>query len=155
MKRKITIYTLLCILFIGTVSCKDDLYIDDEKIGEGECMISGTVKFKPLTPTLNGNSRAAGNAIKAINSLCVLLYNEEGKLVNKYPINDYNIADPDPDRTGNNIAETKTPRATFSLIVPYGMYRIYAVANMGDLSEHNEAIQTVEGLKNISLQWDE
>ena len=155
MKRKITIYTLLCILFIGTVSCKDDLYIDDEKIGEGECMISGTVKFKPLTPTLNGNSRAAGNAIKAINSLCVLLYNEEGKLVNKYPINDYNIADPDPDRTGNDIAETKTPRATFSLIVPYGMYRIYAVANMGDLSEHNEAIQTVEGLKNISLQWDE
>ena len=83
MKRKITIYTLLCILFIGIVSCKDDLYIDDEKIGEGECMISGTVKFKPLTPTLNGNSRAAGNAIKAINSLCVLLYNEEGKLVKK------------------------------------------------------------------------
>lgn len=39
MKRKITIYTLLCILFIGTVSCKDDLYIDDEKIGDRKSVV--------------------------------------------------------------------------------------------------------------------
>ena len=141
MKCKITIYTLLCLLFIGTFSCKDDLYIDDERVGEGECVISGTVKFKPLTPTLNGNSRSAGDAIKAINSLCVLLYNEEGNLVNKYPVENYtitNIDRKDENRTesigGEDktllSAESETPRATFRLTVPYGKYYIYAVANL-------------------------
>ncbi|WP_065217902.1 MULTISPECIES: DUF4906 domain-containing protein [Butyricimonas] len=155
MKRKITIYTLLCLLFVGTFSCRDDLYIDDERIGEGECVISGTMKFKPFTPTLNGNSRSAGDAIKAIESLCVLLYDEGENLVNKYLINDYTISDPDPERTGENVAESSTPRATFQLTIPYGKYYIYAVANMGDLSDYRDSIQTVKGLKNIPLQWDE
>lgn len=166
MKRKITIYTLLCMLFISTVSCKDDLYIDDEKIGEGECVINGTVKFKPLIPTLNGNSRSVGNAIKAINSLCVLLYDdEERKLVNKYLV-DYTVTNIDRKSdnktesiSGENTtlpsAESETPRATFQLTIPYGKYYIYAVANMGDLSGYKEAIQTIEGLESISLQWNQ
>lgn len=166
MKCKITIYTLLCLLFIGTFSCKDDLYIDNERVGEGECVISGTVKFKPLTPTLNGNSRSAGDAIKAIKSLCVLLYNEEGNLVNKYPVENYtitNIGRKDENRTESiggedktlPLAESETSRATFRLTVPYGKYYIYAVANMGDLSEYNDAIKTITELKNISLKWNE
>ncbi|WP_292267035.1 hypothetical protein [Butyricimonas sp.] len=165
MKCKITIYTLLCLLFIGTFSCKDDLYIDNERVGEGECVISGTVKFKPLIPTLNGNSRSAGDAIKAIKSLCVLLYNEEGNLVNKYPVENYtitNIDRKDENRTESiggedktlPSAESETPRATFRLTVPYGKYYIYAVANMGDLSGYNDAIKTIAGLKNISLIWN-
>ncbi|MBC5622908.1 DUF4906 domain-containing protein [Butyricimonas hominis] len=165
MKCKITIYTLLCLLFIGTFSCKDDLYIDDERVGEGECVISGTVKFKPLTPTLNGNSRSAGDAIKAIKSLCVLLYNEDGNLVNKYPVENYtitNIKRKDENRTESiggedktlPLAESETPCATFRLTVPYGKYYIYAVANMGDLSGYNDVIKTIAGLKNISLIWN-
>ena len=47
-------------------------------IGEGESVISGTVKFKPLIPVLNGSTRTSGGVIKSINSLCVLLYDEEG-----------------------------------------------------------------------------
>ncbi len=165
MKCKITIYTLLCLLFIGTFSCKDDLYIDDERVGEGECVISGTVKFKPLIPTLNGNSRSAGDAIKAIKSLCVLLYNEDGNLVNKYPVENYtitNIKRKDENRTESiggedktlPLAESETPCATFRLTVPYGKYYIYAVANMGDLSGYNDVIKTIAGLKNISLIWN-
>lgn len=165
MKRKITIYTLLCLLFVCTFSCRDDLYIDDERIGEGECVISGTVKFKPFIPTLNGNSRSAGDAIKAIKSLCVLLYDEGKNLVNKYPVENYIVTNVDrknenrtesiggEDKTLSS-AESETPHATFRLTVPYGKYYIYAIANMGDLSEHNDAIQTIEGLKNISLRWN-
>lgn len=165
MKRKITIYALLCLLFGCTFSCRDDLYIDDERIGEGECVISGTVKFKPFIPTLNGNSRSAGDVIKAIRSLCVLLYDEGENLVNKYPVENYivtNIDRKNENRTESiggedktlSSAESETPHATFRLTVPYGKYYIYAIANMGDLSEHNDAIQTIEGLKNISLRWN-
>lgn len=84
MKRNITIYTLLCVLFLGTLSCKDDMPYGYGEIGEGECMISGTVKFKSFTPALSVNTRAVGDAIKEINSLCVLLYNESQNLQEKH-----------------------------------------------------------------------
>ena len=189
MKCKITIYTLVCMLFLGAVSCKDDLLYDNGEIGEGECVIGGTVKFTSFTPALNGNTRTAGNVIKAIESLCVLLYDEKGQLVKKYPLRPgdavnegvYKITDTDrknEDRTESvggedktfHSAETETPHADFKLTVPYGRYYIYAVANMGDLSDSStdenikkavgdinieDAIQTVEGLKNISLNWNE
>ena len=90
MKRNYLIYILLCILFLSTSSCKDDLLYGGGEAGEGKCVISGTVKFKSFTPALNGSTRTPGNAIKEINSLCVLLYDAntenpgQSKLVNKY-----------------------------------------------------------------------
>lgn len=186
MKRNITIYTLLCMLFLGTVSCKDDLLYDNNgEIGEGECLVSGTIKFKPLTPALNGETRAAGNTIKTINSLCVLLYDKDGNLVKKYPLQKgdasaegtYKLSeeertDKNPNETNDKgeplpPAESKTFHADFKLTIPCGQYYIYAVANMGDLSQNateltnaikedadiETAIQTIEGLKSISLQW--
>lgn len=174
MKRNITIYTLLCILFLNITSCKDDLLYGGGEMGEGQSVIRATVKFKPFTPTLNGSTRTAGNVIKAINSLCILLYDEEGSLMKKYPLTEgetvgegmYVIVD--ENREGDektetvgvednkkSSAESITPHATFKLTVPYGHYYIYAVANMGDLSGYTEKIKTVEGLKSISLKWNE
>lgn len=167
MKRNITIYALLCVLFLGALSCKDDMPYGYGEIGEGECMISGTVKFKSFTPALSVNTRAAGDAIKEINSLCVLLYDESQNLQGKYPLTPGTeagesvfVVDKNVPRTNGagkagetgEIAESSTPQAKFQLKIPYGKYHIYAVANM-DLSGHEEAIQTVEGLKSISLQW--
>ena len=43
--------------------------------------MTAIVEFKPLVPALNGASRTAGNAIKEINDLWVLLYSEDGNLV--------------------------------------------------------------------------
>lgn len=186
MKRNITIYTLLCMLFLGIVSCKDDLFDGNNgEIGEGECLISGTIKFKPLTPALNGSTRAAGDIIKSINNLCILLYDKERNLVKKYPLKKgdasaegtYKLSEEErpnknPNETndkGENLspAESKTPHADFKLTIPCGQYYIYAVANMGDLSNGSKeltnaikedanietAIQTIDGLKSISLQW--
>lgn len=177
MKRNFLTYIFLCILLFGTVSsCKDDLLYGGGIIGEGESVISGTVKFKPLTPALNGTTRTAGDAIKSINSLCVLLYDEQGNLVKKYPLtpaaggtttpNEGEYVLSDVERTNDKIesiggedknllpAESKTPHADFKLTVPFGRYYIYAVANMNDLSGHEEAIRTKKGLKSISLTWN-
>ena len=74
MKRNFLTYIFLCVLLLCTASCKDDLLYGGGVIGEGESVISGTVKFKPLIPVLNGSTRTSGGVIKSINSLCVLLY---------------------------------------------------------------------------------
>ena len=167
MKRNFLTYILLCILLLGSAACQDDPLYNGGETGEGESLVSATVKFKPLTPALNGNTRTAGNVIKNINSLCVLLYNEKGELLKTYPLTEgtgegqYQLEDKDrPDNNpDSNLppAEAQTPHANFKLKIPYGRYRIYAVANMEDLltnGDYSEAIKTADGLKSISLQWD-
>ena len=81
MKRNI-VYSLLCMLFICITACMDEpLGGEDDFTPGGKSMISATVEFKPLVPALNGTSRANGNAIESINSIWMLLYDTEGKLV--------------------------------------------------------------------------
>ena len=80
MKRNFLTYILLCILLLGSAACQDDPLYNGGETGEGESLISATVKFKPLTPALNGNTRTAGNVIKNIEDLCVLLYNEKRRV---------------------------------------------------------------------------
>ena len=176
MKQNFSIYIFLCILFLGSAACQDDLFNKGGEIGEGESLVSATVNFKPLTPALNGHTRAAGDIIKSINSLCVLLYNEEGELLKTYPLTEatqgtapgegeYTLTDMgrSGDKKTESIggenkdlpsAESETPHADFKLTIPYGRYYIYAVANMGDLSIYSNAIKNIEGLKSISLTWD-
>ena len=86
MKRNFLTYILLCILLLGSAACQDDPLYNGGETGEGESLVSATVKFKPLTPALNGNTRTAGNVIKSIGNLCVLLYNEKGELLKTYPL---------------------------------------------------------------------
>lgn len=188
MERNFLTYILLCILFFTSSSCRDDLPLyGGGEVGEGESVISATVKFKSFTPALNGSTRTAGDAIKAINSLCVLLYDEDGNLVRKYPLKPggasgegtYKLSDDKSrennektDSNGNTFlsAEKNTPHADFQLTVPYGRYYIYAVANMGDLSNKpvdedlkeaigdvsvEDSIKTIRGLRNIPLRWNE
>lgn len=105
----------------------------------------------------------AGDAIRNIESLCVLVYDMDGKLINKYPIKksateqvpDYTEGEMErKDEEGQDrIAESKTPYARFSLKIPYGRYRMYAVANMGDLTDYTDEIETMTGLKSILLTW--
>lgn len=174
MKRNFLTYIFLCVLLLCTVSCKDDLLYGGGVIGEGESVINGTVKFKPLIPVLSGSTRTSGGVIKSINSLCVLLYDEEGNLVKKYPLTpaianiptegEYVLSEEKRTEQKNESiaaedknlppAESETPHASFRLTVPFGRYYIYAVANMDDLSEYEDAIKTKEGLKSISLIWN-
>ena len=153
------LYSLVCVLLLGVTACADEEIRPFDEIPEGETTVSATVEFNPLTPALETRA-VAGDAIKNIESLCVFVYGMDKKLVSKHVIKNgttevpgYTVGEMTrEDKTGNGIiAESKTPYARFNLKLPYGCYRIYAVANMGDLSGYD--FETVDELKGISLTW--
>ena len=157
MKRDL-IYSLLCILFICFTACEDEPLGEDDDFTPGaKSTVTAIVEFKPLVPALNGTSRTAGNVIKEINDLWVLLYSEDGNLVEMKKIESLQpIAVNREDlKPGEPYAESETSRVSFKLVVPQGRYYVYAVANLDlDLPKYEESIQTREGLKGISFDWD-
>ncbi len=173
MKRNI-IYSLLTVLAFALTACTDDwLNNEGEQMPEGETGVTATVEFLPLRSALDVKTRTAGDAIKDIDNLCILLYDMEGGLMKSYYLlpegtvsaeekdGTFNVSDidrSDADATGNKTAESRTKRATFNLSqIPYGRYYMYAVANMGNLATsevHKELIKTADGLKSIDLQWE-
>ena len=148
MKRKI-VYGLLCMLLVGITACtKDDLPYNGE-LDEGESNISAIVEFRPLTVSALGRTRTAGDAIKNIENLCVLLYDIDGKLVKKYALTDFTDYTVTDEKREGSATEQKTQHATFQLKVPYGRYYIYTVANMGDLASYSSKIDQCSDRKNI------
>lgn len=151
---------IVSLMTFAAIGCQDD-FIKDETIGKGNASIFATLDFKPMSSALT-LTRSAGNALKDINSLYVLLYNSDKKLIEKWEIKEYTESDPyrtDTDAENGFLAEVSTKRATFKLPqeIAFGKYYMYAVANIPDLLEneaYSEAIQTVDDLKNISLLWD-
>ena len=170
--KKVLYYILLgCMLVAGLPACTDEPLMDGGgEIPEGETTLSAVVNFKPFGEALTGKSRSAGNAIKTIENLCVLFYADEDEGENKvqklvdcqyYDASGFTVNNDVP-RTDTpstsdkeHQAEASTPQATISrLVIPYGRYYVYVVANMGDLNKnYSEAIQTSEGLKKIQLNW--
>lgn len=157
---------IILFLMIATVTSCYDEFMKQEFIGEGKASISATLDFKPMSSALS-RTRAAGDALKDISSLHVLLYNKDKTLIDKWKIEGYSESDEnrtDKDAEANpngehHTAETTTKRATFKLPkeIDFGKYYMYAVANIPDLltnSAYSEAIQTVDGLKNIPLTWN-
>lgn len=157
MKRDL-IYSFLCMLFICFTACEDEPLGEDDDFTPGaKSTVTAIVEFKPLVPALNGASRTAGDAIKEINDLWVLLYSEDGNLVEMKKIESLQpIAVNREDlKPGEPYAESETSRVSFKLVVPQGRYYVYAVANLDlDLPKYEESIQTREGLKGISFDWD-
>lgn len=152
---------IILFLMIATVTSCYDEFMKQEIIGEGKASISATLDFKPMSSALS-RTRAAGDALKDINSLHVLLYGEDKKLIKNWKIEEYTVSNEgrnDSDAENGSSAETSTKRATFKLPeeIGFGKYYMYAVANIPDLltnSAYSEAIKTVDGLKNIPLTWD-
>lgn len=145
--------------YFSITSCVDDWFERPEPIGEGKSTVSATVDFRPMASGLTQGTRAAGDAIKAIETLYVLLYDENGNLAEGRQILDFEITNEqrvNADADNNASAETQTPRATFKLKeIPYGRYYIYAVANIPDLlTEYSDFIKTKDGLKRIPLAWN-
>lgn len=152
---------IILFLMIATVTSCYDEFMKQEIIGEGKASISATLDFKPMSSALS-RTRAAGDALKDISSLHVLLYDKDKNLIEKWKIDGYTVSDEnrnDSDAENGNSAETSTKRATFKLPeeIGFGKYYMYAVANIPDLltnSAYSEAIKTVDGLKGIPLTWD-
>ena len=169
MKTIVNKFTCL-VAFITSImicSCSDDFPNLFGEIPEGEGNLTATVTFTPTLGANLNNTRTAGDAIQTINSLCVLVYTpeENGNLVKKYTQDElkhyqettYNVDNVNDHLDGNqsHTDEETTAQSSFTIPgLPYGSYKIYAVANMGDMADYEDEIQTEEGLRNISLSWN-
>ena len=163
---------ILSLLVGGSVamlsSCNDSINHDTD-LAEGEGNLTVTVFFQTEETNL-GKSRTNGDVIKNINNVTYLFYSEETQaLVNAVYFNcdslratvpaqrpsDYPVNPPSTDGTPtSSAAEWSVDHVTNTFRVPYGQYYIYAVANMGENFTANTDIQTVEGLKALTVEWD-
>ncbi len=179
MKRDLLKYLAIILLQFLMVGCMDDLLVDEYDYGDGEGYITGTITLTNVPNDLSTRSAdyaaveggMPGDAIDKIESLCVVVYDAKGNYIDTFSgtqlgnyktetieeTSDESIYPSDGVGEGEHKAQSKTVRATFTLgspakKFPYGAYHIYAVANMGDLTDKD--ITTEENLKNIILQWD-
>lgn len=156
--RLIYISLFSLILTVGIISCRDDFYAPDLTIGDGTGSITAQIDFSSVLHNVS-NTRADGNAISQINSLCIFIYqivpaknggtngttSTSYKLIRRIPMTkgvDYEIINneatsPDAkkeidDNTNYDKAEAATPQTKPFTIddIPFGRYEIYAVANM-------------------------
>lgn len=154
MKRALFHIFTCVILALGMTACVDTPDEIDELIGEGASSLTLGVEFRPMASQL---TRTAGDAIKHINSLCVVVYNEDGTLFNRYPISNFTTDEPtsptNPNTDPANFAESSTCRATFTMNdpIPFGKYRFYVVANY---MPTDAQVQSENDLRNISLTWN-
>lgn len=144
-----SIFFLLACIFAS--ACKDDIDLYGP-VPDGVSELSMRVDFKGFTPALDSRG-AAGDAIKSIESLWVVIYDAtDGSLAEARKITDFTVKDVRPTDRHDDIApaEETTGHAEFKIRVKNGNYRIYAVANCNlegiDLSKESD-------LKNIELTW--
>ena len=150
--RIISIFSIL-VLSISVFSCTDDLLYDPAEIGDGESAIIAEISFTPLVATLSRSVQGgeSGDAIRDMNSICVLVYKQNGELFNKYYFDSSQYTlQPNTDNPsdtpgsassdGQHRAEEETVKATVKIKnLPYGYYRMYAVANV-PASELSDAV---------------
>lgn len=158
MNRILSYLILLCSIFlfgIALVSCEDELeYPGLTPIEEGVSSVDVSVGFKQFTPALD--SRAAGNAIKSIDRLWVVIYDKDRNFVRKQEILNFTVKENQentrPD--GQLSSETKTGHAEFKLTLENGYYYMYAVANHpGMATVTDDDISTPEKLRKLDLEW--
>ena len=164
-----TRYIIPLIIFLGAflTSCVDDLRYNP--YGEGEALVSATVKFQPLVGDQVGDpeSRTPGNEIKNISDLKIFIFKPDGKY---YDYQHFTSGQFTEDKEGNDAmpddlkdedqSEDKTPSATFDFKnpLPFGSYKIYVVANFREFTPEELADIEANGpsaLKNVKAVWSE
>lgn len=154
MKRALFHIFTFVVLAFGLTACIDGPDEIDEVIGEGASRLTLGVEFRPMASQL---TRTAGNAIKQIEKLHVVVYKEDGTLFGLYPISTFTtdeLASPtNPNTDPANFAESSTCRATFTMNdpIPFGKYRFYVVANY---TPTETQVQSESDLRRISLTWN-
>lgn len=152
---------LLATLHVAMTSCEDDPIYNSGIIGDGESVISAEVSFMPLVAALNSRAQggADGKLISEIDNLHVFVFNETGSELIKdiavdNPVkgsNNGTSADTDPTKQ----AESETQKASFRIALPYGKYKMYAVANVADEILDAANISAETDLKKINLTWND
>lgn len=161
MKSKIYNILLTLVIALAAVACAEDPLYDPSYIGEGEAEVTAEVTFTPLYPSLSRSVTGGtpGDAIKEIENLCIVFYNEKNEYVNHFYYDEPTTADstdkPD-DYNDTNRAEEKTRKATVKIPkLSYGKYHVYAVANVDKELLTDEIVKNIETLKKFELVWNE
>lgn len=159
----------LCLLAL-LPACQDELIYDNgTPIVEGEAIVDATIFFEDFGSARLG-SRSAGDAVKQVENIAVLLYDPStrqlrhsfyGTASDRGSFEALSIdqeGNTDRPNDGETSAEQRTPSATVRFAgVENGHYIIYALANMGDVAkpghQYNDAVQTIDGLRGIRLNW--
>lgn len=163
MKRNVLSIVLLSLVLLwGVTSCvKDDLDAGGDFYGEGESSVSLNVTFRPLAGSALGTTRSEkGDLIGAIEELFVVWYRADSTCAGKsyftkdqLTISDVSRPLPEGETEPETGRETTTKRAELKCRIPYGKYRIYAVANAGDLTDDGR-IASESDFKSIMLTWN-
>lgn len=163
----------LSLLFTGCIYDRFDEFGTDYGDGFGDLQVQ--VEFENLSPALETRATGgtAGDAIGPVSNLQMVIYSYSNgtatfrQRVVCNSLSDYTIdqqgnsAEPSDAQTGNDqhaggqfeSTGEQTGHATFSIKdLPYGAYKIYAVANVPNLTD--EQCQTEESLKSIQFKWD-
>lgn len=148
---------MLAVVSLGSTACVDP-EIDSEHgyIGPGESSVSLGVTFRALSNGSLGATRSQkGDLIGTIGDVFVAWYTEDGALAGSDYLPRDRMDVTDVERPGS-ATELRTQHAEFQCRIPYGRYRIYAVANMGDLSADATLAARIgreEDLRSIVQEW--
>lgn len=142
---------------IAITSCSDDKFSLGPDPGEGQATLSAEILFRNYTPAL---SRTPGTALNGIDNLFVIIFNGSGDFVDirKFDRDNLNITSSSqtpPDGTGVEQPVT-TDKASFSIDLPYGKYRIYGAANIrGEYETRLRAnCDSETALKAVAMEWN-
>ena len=141
----------LLMLAIATPSCEDDFGRNYGVIPEGYSTVDIEVGYQAFTSALE--SRAAGNAIKTINMVWLVIYDTDGHFIEKRKITNFTPGQTEA-RPEFNSSETATGCAKFSLTYPNGRYYFYAVVNHDLSNISDDDILTDGQLMQLPLTWD-
>ena len=176
MKKK-ALYILFVWGFLTSIiSCQDEFNIgnDYDPSLKGASEVSFNMDFRPLVPAME--SRAAGDAIKHINDLNVVIYKVDGNsstlykhffvqrgtngklqsvsadgLLTNITETESSTNYPESEK-GDNFAESTTCRTSFKYSLPFGQYKIIAVANCGELTDDEVASESK--IRSKPLSWN-
>lgn len=146
----ITIFVSMLLSAVALVSCEDELEYPGGDIEEGVSTVDAEVAFKTFTPALE--TRSAGDAMKYIRSLWLVIYDRNGNYLRRQEVTNFTTKVVE-ERTDSESSEATTGCAKFKLTIENGYYKIYVVANH-DLSVIDESeIDEIAKLKQLDLEW--
>lgn len=144
---------LVCLAVFS--SCEDRIEYFGGPIPDGISTVDVAMSYQAFTPALE--SRASGTTIKDINTLWLVIFDNEGNFLEKKEVTDFEqrneVENTRPD--GALSSETVTGHAKFKLTLRNGYYKIYAVVNHDLSVVSDEDINSIEKLKKLDLTWNE
>lgn len=153
------------IMALLMVSCEDRFDWQSQGIGEGEAQVDAILEFPIMSKALGG-SRSAGNSIKDITRLSVVVFKNDGSIYDVYDNVTFTAlqsttdtpSDYPKDNTGSIISsDNPTAKVQAGLKLPYGRYTIYAVANLDRAltkAEFQDKENPIAYLKSIECSWN-